>query len=246
MVTLKMGEGNKATTKGHESKSNHRFKKRQNPEFSPSNSENLPFDQIMFLQKTIGNQSLHGLFKSGAMRANLKNGQREENYDQPINNTAKELLREERAYLKISRIPLIVQRDCAQLMLPGHRLNYGNTWALRVHNAFSDGLLPLITTSQPDWPPAFDLAIEIHDSVRNILDCLEERQRGPRRRRLPPDRHRVLVVLLNEILSGLLSTRVRIYNIMSGRGGTQASVIAAASPLLEIIETLVPPLLRGL
>lgn len=42
---------------------------------NPSQSTNFPVDQILFLQRTIGNQAAQRLIKSGVLQAKLKIGQ---------------------------------------------------------------------------------------------------------------------------------------------------------------------------
>ena len=51
---------------------------------------------------------------------------------------------------------------------------------------------------------------------------------------------------MNDLQTGLLLARARIYNIISGRGGTRASVLAGTGPLQGPIETLIPSRLQGI
>lgn len=59
-----MGERIKATTKGPESKSTPVSKKKKSDFYQKSS----PVDHILFLQRTIGNRAVQGLFKSGAIQ----------------------------------------------------------------------------------------------------------------------------------------------------------------------------------
>jgi hypothetical protein len=52
-----------------------------------------PVDQIFFLQKTIGNQAVQRLFKSGHLQAKLKIGQPNDIYEQEAERVADQVMR---------------------------------------------------------------------------------------------------------------------------------------------------------
>ena len=79
-------------TKAPESKSTNRSHKVQKSVFSPSHSINLPVDHILFLQRTIGNQAVQGLFKSGVIQAKLKIGHRNDIYEQEADRVAEQVM----------------------------------------------------------------------------------------------------------------------------------------------------------
>ncbi len=58
-----------------------------------NNSVRSPIDQIFFLQRTIGNQAVQGLFKCGAIQAKLKIGQPGDIYEQEADRVADEVMR---------------------------------------------------------------------------------------------------------------------------------------------------------
>lgn len=64
--------------------------KAQNTEFSPSTSS--PIDHILTLQRTIGNQAVQKLFKSGVIQAKLKIGQPNDIYEQEADRVADEVM----------------------------------------------------------------------------------------------------------------------------------------------------------
>jgi hypothetical protein len=59
----------------------------------PPRSINSPVDQILFLQRTIGNQAVQRLFKSGIIQAKLKIGQPNDIYEQEANRIAEQVMR---------------------------------------------------------------------------------------------------------------------------------------------------------
>ncbi len=63
--------------------------------FNPSRFQSAasPIDHIMFLQRTIGNQAVQGLFKSGAIQAKLKIGQSNDIYEQEADRVADQVMR---------------------------------------------------------------------------------------------------------------------------------------------------------
>lgn len=86
-----MSERTKATTKAPETKSNSPVSKSQKTNVSPST--NFPIDQILFLQRTIGNQAVQRLFKSGVIQAKLKIGQPNDIYEQEADRVAEQVMR---------------------------------------------------------------------------------------------------------------------------------------------------------
>lgn len=58
-----------------------------------SHSINSPIDQILHLQRTIGNQAVQRLFKSGMIQAKLRIGQPNDKYEQEADRVADEVMR---------------------------------------------------------------------------------------------------------------------------------------------------------
>ena len=58
-----------------------------------SDSLNSPVDSILFLQRTIGNQAVQRLIKSGALQAKLKIGQPGDKYEQEADSVANAVMR---------------------------------------------------------------------------------------------------------------------------------------------------------
>ncbi|MEA1867180.1 MAG: DUF4157 domain-containing protein [Thermodesulfobacteriota bacterium] len=86
-----MSERASITAKTPEAKSNKPASKSQGTDFSQSTRS--PVDHIMFLQRTIGNQAVQRLFKSGAIQAKLKIGQPNDIYEQEADRVADEVMR---------------------------------------------------------------------------------------------------------------------------------------------------------
>ncbi len=58
-----------------------------------SEAPRSPMDQVLFLQRTIGNQAVQRLFKSGALQAKLKIGQPNDIYEQEADRVADMVMR---------------------------------------------------------------------------------------------------------------------------------------------------------
>jgi hypothetical protein len=86
-----MSEIAKATAKAPEAKRENRVSQSQKLELAQSISS--PIDQIMFLQRTIGNQAVVNLFKSGVIQAKLKIGQPNDIYEQEADRVADQVMR---------------------------------------------------------------------------------------------------------------------------------------------------------
>ena len=86
-----MSERARIKDKKSEAKRNNPAPKVQKSNFSPP--VNSPTDQIMFLQRTIGNQAVQGLFKSGIIQAKLKIGQPRDIYEQEADRVADQVMR---------------------------------------------------------------------------------------------------------------------------------------------------------
>jgi len=56
------------------------------------NNHSSPFDQILFLQRTIGNQAVENLFKSGIIQAKLKIGKSNDIYEQEADRVAEQIV----------------------------------------------------------------------------------------------------------------------------------------------------------
>ncbi len=86
-----MSERVKITTKTPETKRGSSVAKTQRTDFSQSICS--PFDHILFLQKTIGNQAVQRLFKSGVIQTKLKIGQPNDIYEQEADRVAEQVMR---------------------------------------------------------------------------------------------------------------------------------------------------------
>ena len=86
-----MSERVKVTSKTPESKKDNSVSQTRNTDFSQSTSS--PIDQILFLQKTIGNQAVQRLFKSGVIQAKLRIGRRNDIYEQEADRVAEQVMR---------------------------------------------------------------------------------------------------------------------------------------------------------
>ncbi len=86
-----MSERAKVIVKTPEAKRGNSFSKTRKSDFSQSISS--PIDQILFLQKTSGNQSVQRLFKSGYIQAKLKIGQPNDIYEQEADKVADQIMK---------------------------------------------------------------------------------------------------------------------------------------------------------
>ena len=89
---MAMNEKTRLTVKVPEAKKeSHASNKTQKPDFSQS--INSPIDQIMFLQRTIGNQAVGRLLKAGVLQAKLKISQPNDVYEQEADRAAEQVMR---------------------------------------------------------------------------------------------------------------------------------------------------------
>lgn len=79
----------RAKLKTPEPKRDNSFKAQRTNFFYSTNSPN---DQILHLQRTIGNQAVERLFKSGVIQANLKIGQPNDIYEQEADRVAEQMM----------------------------------------------------------------------------------------------------------------------------------------------------------
>ena len=86
-----MSEKVKVTPKAPEAKRENKAPQSPKPELSKSISS--PVDQILHLQRTIGNQAVERLFKSGVLQAKLGIGQPNDIYEQEANRVAERVMR---------------------------------------------------------------------------------------------------------------------------------------------------------
>ena len=87
-----MSEKTRLAVKAPEAKKeSHASNKTQKPDFS--HSIGSPVDHILFLQRTIGNQAVQRLFKSGVLQAKLKIGQPGDIYEQEADRIANLVMR---------------------------------------------------------------------------------------------------------------------------------------------------------
>lgn len=85
-----MGERAKLTVKIPEAKIDNPSKAQRTDFYHSINS---PIDHIMFLQRTVGNQAVRRLFKSGVIQARLKIGQPGDIYEQEADRVADMVMR---------------------------------------------------------------------------------------------------------------------------------------------------------
>ncbi len=86
-----MSERVKVTTKAPEAKKVNVMS--QTRETESSQSMDSPVDRILFLQRTIGNQAVQRMMKSGVIQAKLKIGQPNDKYEQEADRVADQVLR---------------------------------------------------------------------------------------------------------------------------------------------------------
>ncbi len=86
-----MSERLKVTAKSLEQKRENSTSQARKTDFSES--INSPVDQILFLQKTIGNQAVQRLFKSGYIQTKLRIGQPNDIYEQEADRIAEQVMR---------------------------------------------------------------------------------------------------------------------------------------------------------
>ncbi|MCE8423468.1 MAG: hypothetical protein J5U16_06000, partial [Candidatus Methanoperedens sp.] len=65
----------------------------QTQKTGPSQSISSPIEQILFLQRTIGNQAVGKLIKSGVLQAKLRIGQPGDIYEQEADRVAEQVMR---------------------------------------------------------------------------------------------------------------------------------------------------------
>jgi hypothetical protein len=120
-----MGEGTKATVKTSQSKT----------ETFPSQAKgtalsvaiNSPLDQILFLQRTVGNKAVEGLLKSGVIQAKLTIGQPGDVYEQEADRVAEQVMlmpdpsKARRKGVSEYNKPPSIQRMCTECEEEVHR-----------------------------------------------------------------------------------------------------------------------------
>lgn len=86
-----MNEGVRISESMHKAKKETKIAQTQKTDFS--RSTNSPVDRILFLQRTIGNQAIQRLIKSGAFQAKLRIGQPGDVYEQEADRVAEQVMR---------------------------------------------------------------------------------------------------------------------------------------------------------
>ncbi len=86
-----MGKRAKISAKNPEAKRENSVSRTRKPDFSQS--INSPIDHILLLQRTLGNQAVQRLFKSGVIQAKLKIGQPNDIYEQEADRVAEQVMR---------------------------------------------------------------------------------------------------------------------------------------------------------
>src|SRR5450759_5985845 len=86
-----MSERVQAAAKKPEAKRENKVSQMQ--KIGPLQSISSPIDQILFLQRTIGNQAVGRLLKSGAFQAKLRLGQPGDIYEQEADRVAEQVIR---------------------------------------------------------------------------------------------------------------------------------------------------------
>jgi hypothetical protein len=80
-----------ATVKAPEAKPVNSAPQKQQPEISASPSS--PYEQIALLQRSIGNQAVAHLYRSGLLQAKLKIGEPNDIYEQEADRVAERIMR---------------------------------------------------------------------------------------------------------------------------------------------------------
>ena len=88
-----MSEQTKVKTNALEAKSDHRSHEVRRSDVAPSAHLDSPYDQVYFLQRTIGNQAVLSLIQSGYIQTKLKMGGAGDKYEQEADRKADEILR---------------------------------------------------------------------------------------------------------------------------------------------------------
>jgi len=101
--------GQKVQTEVKISESKSKDSVTRDPETAPPQSVNSPIDQILAFQKSVGNQAVQKLLKSGALQAKLKSGKPGDKYGQDADRVADALMRIPDEAL--SRQPLVEEEE---------------------------------------------------------------------------------------------------------------------------------------
>ncbi len=86
-----MSEKAAAVTKAPETKRENKVPQTSRPE--PSQFRSLPVDQILLLQRTIGNQAVRRVFESGILQARLRVGEPDDVYELEADRVADAVMR---------------------------------------------------------------------------------------------------------------------------------------------------------
>ena len=86
-----MSEMVRVATKKPEAKRENKVSETQKK--CPSQSISSPVEQILFLQRTAGNQAVQALVRSGALQAKLRIGQPGDKYEQEADRVAEKVMR---------------------------------------------------------------------------------------------------------------------------------------------------------
>jgi hypothetical protein len=124
-----MNERAKLAAKTSESKTENSASQTNKTTFSPS--INSPIDQILFLQRTVGNQAVEKLLKSGFIQAKLTIGQPGDIYEQEADRMAEQVMRKpdpafDETPVSLPRPMPQIQRTCAPCERELHRKPTGN------------------------------------------------------------------------------------------------------------------------
>ncbi len=93
-----MAESTKITAKAPEAKQANVVSQTRKPERSQSIES--PVDRILHLQRTIGNQAVQQLMKSGVLQAKLRIGQPNDKYEQEADLVADQVMRMPEPYIQ--------------------------------------------------------------------------------------------------------------------------------------------------
>ena len=113
-----MNEFIKVAAKKPEAKRENRASQTQKT--GPSQSISSPVEQILFLQRTIGNQAVGRLIKSGALQAKLRIGQPGDKYEQEADRVAEQVMRmPEPQVLNETKVSNPARNNAIQRKCPG-------------------------------------------------------------------------------------------------------------------------------
>ena len=87
-----MSENTKQNAKKSESKRGNLISRKPKKRFSQTKTKNSPVDQVLHLQRTMGNRAVTRLFQTGAVQAKLKIGKPNDTYEKEADSVANKVM----------------------------------------------------------------------------------------------------------------------------------------------------------